>query len=347
MGTDVLVLYNTPLQADAAGASGQDCRWLESDAGVLNEVRAVAEALDRLGLKHQALGVRTLEDVRCALEGLAGTVVFNLVERLDGAIGDFNAVPDLCVRAGCGCTGSDTASLVLTFDKARTKQRLAKHGLRSPEGVCIRPGRTVGKHPAFPLIVKPLCADGGEGIDEQSVVRAEDMLAGAVARVHETGQVALVEQYIEGREFSAPILRMAGALRTLPLSELDFSLFPRGRVHIADYAVKWIPGTLGSKVVSARKVPAPLDEPTAERVRACALGAWNACGCGDYGRVDMRMDPSGQVYVLEVNTNCDLSPLAAFPAALKVAGIAFEEFVRGMVQQARRQISSSKHQIPS
>ena len=119
----------------------------------------------------------------------------------------------------------------------------------------------------------------------------------------------------------------------LPLAEIDFGLFHPDRPHIVDYPVKWIPGTIPGHV-SPRHFPTDVEPGLAQRLRDAALAAWHACGCRDYARVDFRVDGVGQPYVLEVNTNPDLSPKAGFPAALAAAGIPFTEFVRQVLSNA-------------
>jgi D-alanine-D-alanine ligase-like ATP-grasp enzyme len=102
-----------------------------------------------------------------------------------------------------------------------------------------------------------------------------------------------------------------------------------------DYSVKWMPGTIGGRV-SPRRVPADVDAATIARLRELACRAWRACGCHGYARVDTRMDARGHVFVLEVNVNCDLSPMAGLPAALAAAKISFEDFSLQMVAEAKR-----------
>jgi D-alanine-D-alanine ligase len=71
-----------------------------------------------------------------------------------------------------------------------------------------------------------------------------------------------------------------------------------------------------------------------------ARHAWQACGCQDYARVDTRMDAAGEIYVLDVNINCDLSPLAGLSAAWQATGASFDAFVRQMIENANRRKSS-------
>lgn len=326
----VLVLHNLPSQEssfrDLAAAA---------DDGVMNAVRHVVEALARRAIPHRVAGVRRLTELPAVIDAGQESVVLNLVERLDGGVNDCNYVPALCRALGRCCTGGDTACLLLTLDKELAKARLRSHGLLVAEGVVVQPGEAApATLPDGPLFVKPLTSDGSEGIGADSLVRdRRASLAAAVEAVHQgTGQPALIETYIEGREFNLAVCERAGQVTALPVAEIDFSLFPPDRPHFIDYTVKWQPGTIAGQV-SPRRIPAPVDAATTARLQAIARRAWAACGCRHYARVDTRMDAQGRVYILEVNSNCDLAPMAGFPAALAAAGIAFEDFVAGMVEE--------------
>ena len=307
-----------------------------SDAGVLQALQHVAGAVEALGIPHRVAGVRRLAELPAIFAAGDEPVVFNLVERLDGGVNDCNYVPAVCRAFGRACTGGTTESLVLTLDKDLAKARLTTHGIRVPSGVVVPVGEAPpATLPEGWLFVKPLSSDGSEGIDATSLVRDKrTQLAAVVARVHQQyGQAALVEAYIDGREFNLAVMERAGEIVPLPVSEIDFALFPPDHPPFVDYTVKWTPGAIAGQL-SPRRVPALIDAATAMRLQKLAVRAWQACGCQDYARIDTRMDASGQVYVLDVNVNCDLSPLAGLPAALDAAGVPFAEFVRQMLENA-------------
>lgn len=325
----ILILYNRPADPDAPFA--------ESDAGVLNEVCAVEQVLSRHGIPFRTAGVARLRDIPPALAAGPEKVVFNLVERLDDSVTAFNHVPAVCEALGRSCTGGSADALGLTLDKWLTKARLRAHGVGVAQAAMLEPGHPWAGVPPFPLIVKPAAAGGSEGIDAAySIVRSSLELVEAVDRTHrDFGQPALVEQFIDGREFNLSVIERNGRPEVMPVAEIDFALFPEGRAHIVDYAVKWIPGTIPGHV-SPRRVPANVDAETAARLRSEAIRAWTACGCRDYARVDFRMDREGRTYVLEVNVNPDIQPLAGLPAALEAAAIPYDDFVLAMIDNARR-----------
>ena len=333
----VLILHHAvPRDAGATGA--------ESDAGVMDEVHAVARALEELGVSYRAAAVRDLTDVAVTLQNSQERLIFNLVENLQPRPADAMLVPSICDAFRKSCTGNDSVSQTISQDKWRTKAILAAAGLPVPLGLVVNPGERLeaASLPPPPYIVKPLWADASEGIDAKSFVRDPGRpLRRAIARVHKTFRhPALVEQYVGDREINVSILQRGRLIRVLPLAEIQFRGYGSRRPRIVDYAAKWHPKSFQYRN-TIRVVPANLSPATARRIRQCALAAWNSLGCRDYARVDLRLASDGRIYVLEVNPNPDISPQGGFAAALKAAAIPYPEFVRILC------LNSLEREIPS
>ncbi|HNY78101.1 MAG: GNAT family N-acetyltransferase [Sedimentisphaerales bacterium] len=328
----VLILYNEPAAAKAGG-------FLESDAGVLVEVAAVAEACRKLRRPCRTVGVRDYGQLPEVLSGADESVVFNLVEGFADHPERAAFVPAVCAAFGKACTGTPTPGLLLSLDKWQSKILLEGAGLPVPRGRLVtvdaawaeaRPTDWPG-----PYIVKPVGADASEGIDAASVVSdAGRALKQAVARVHERfGQPALVEQYIEGRELNVSVIWRGDEPEVLPLAEIDFNAFDASRPRIVGYEAKWLADTFEYHH-TPRIIPSPLPAKVARRVRELAVAACRCLDCRDYCRVDMRLDQALEPYILEVNANPDISPDAGFAAALEAAEIAYHDFVRLTIDNA-------------
>lgn len=326
----VVILFNLP-RAAAANACA------ESDAGILRQVAAVADALCHLGIPHRRAGVYGLTDVPAALAAGDEEIVVNLVESLAGDERDMAFVPEVARAMGRSCTGNDGTCQALCHDKWRANAVLRGRGVPTPAGVCVPAGQRAvpGELPAGPLIIKPLHTDASEGITAASVVEScGAALDEAVRRVHEQfDQPALVEQYIDGRELNVSVIDIAGGARTLPVAEIEFVAYPPGKPRIVDYAAKWLPESFEYRN-TPRRIPAALDPAAAAQVQRLALEAWAAVGGRDYARVDFRLAADGRPYVLEVNPNPDLSPDAGFAAALEAVDIPFEAFVKALIENA-------------
>src|SRR5262249_4385369 len=147
----------------------------------------------------------------------------------------------------------------------------------------------------------------------------------------------LIEEYIEGREIYGAILGNENA-ETLPLIELDLSKLPKGTPRIAGSEVKWEKETEAYKLT--KSAPAEdLDEKTEEKLKDTALAAFRALKLRDYARIDMRLNPKGDVYVIEANPNPWLSSGSEFFMAAKRSGRSYTDTIEEIVEAARSRSS--------
>lgn len=307
------------------------CQSVESDAGVMEEVRAVAGALSALTIPFRIEAVESLTALTAILNAAPDRLIFNLVENFPGRPADAMQVPILCEAFGKECTGNDSTTQVLALDKWRTKAILKAAGLPVPGGIIIPPGHRSAMSSALPTppwIVKPLFADASEGIHASSVITSGmNNLLKAVARVHrEFKHPALVEQFFGTREINISVLQDGKSINALPVAEIEFRDFGENRPRIVDYAAKWHTDSFEYKN-TVRVIPAKMDKTTAKQLQAAALAAWDTMGCRDYARVDFRLDAAGHFVILEVNPNPDISPDSGFAAALACSHIPYQKFV--------------------
>jgi len=338
----VLVLFNAP----EGNAEPSVC-------GVLDQVNAVSAALDAGGFTHRIAGVSDLQSAARAVSDGEESVVFNLVEDLSGDEEAACLVPGLCQGLGRGVTGSPTACLGLTLDKVKTRAVLRDQGIPVPDGTSVRPDDLIkwGSFPKpGPFIVKPAIGDASEGIDGKRSVFADTgpAMAARIRALHEQfGKPVLIERFIGHREINVSLMRDRKRLRVLPVAEIDFSAFPADLPRVVDYAAKWLPDSFSFRH-TPRIIPARLPQRIVRRAEELAVNAWNVAGCGDYARVDMRLDDEGRLFVLEINANPDLSPDSGFQAACVAGGLLFSEFVRTMVENAqKRRVAPVKVRTPS
>jgi D-alanine-D-alanine ligase len=229
-------------------------------------------------------------------------------------------------------TGNSARTLTLCQDKFQTKSILASHGLPTAKARLVASvDQAVGLR--YPLIVKPNAEDASLGVYPHSVVRDAASLRDRIQKVLETyEEPALVEEYIEGREFNVAVM---GGDRTeaLPVSEIDFSAMPPGLPNIVSYEAKWFEDhELYLKTPPI--CPAPIEDTMRARLQECAVQAFRVLGCQDYARVDFRMDRAGDIFILEVNPNPDISLNAGYVRALNAAGLDYPGFWGRMIDNA-------------
>jgi D-alanine-D-alanine ligase len=132
-----------------------------------------------------------------------------------------------------------------------------------------------------------------------------------------------VEEFIGGREFNVSLLGGRTEPEVLPLAEIIFRNYEPGRPRIVDYKAKWLPGSFEYEN-TIRTFPDLSDDKTlAENLVRTTLDTWKCLELNGYARIDIRVDHSGQVYVLEANANPCISPDSGFVAAAETAGYSF------------------------
>ncbi len=296
----------------------------------------VFEALQKLGHEPFYQVIDGRPQSLFALGRCGADLVFNLTESFAGDDTMEMNVAAYLDLIGLPYTGTGPHGHVLAQDKAIAKKMFAFHGIRTPYFATAFRGKIDHAHDiAFPLIVKPVWEDGSIGIDTDSVVTSVKELMERVEYIQEEfGSPALIEEYIEGREIYAAILGSYERTRVLPLIELDLSKLPRGTPRIAGQDVKFERDTEAYKLT--KSAPAEnLDEETIERLNETALGAYRAVKLRDYGRVDMRLKKTGEVYVLEANPNPWLASGQEFAMAAKKAGLNYTQLIGEIVELAR------------
>jgi len=295
----------------------------------------VLEALLEGG--HEASITTVRPDLKRLVDDLHGAqpdLVFNLCESfgpvLYGAVGVV-AVLDLL---GLLYTGGGPGEFYLQQDKAITKKLLAFDNIRFPDfGVFSQDSEMeTGGNLRMPLFVKPLRQDASIGIEANALVsNIRDMMKRILAIHDKINDAALVEEYVDGRELYVGVVGNAQP-QVLPPIEVDFSGLPEGAPKIMTGKAKW--KTRSAEYKGTKTVLADLPDELRAKVQRVALGAYRALRVRDYGRVDMRVTDTGEIYVLEVNASCYLEKDSELAMAARAAGMSHVQLVNEIVDLA-------------
>ena len=283
----------------------------------------LAEALRALGHEVVVLGASNeLGPIGAAIEGGRTHIVFNqLLDFLGIPLYDAYVVSYLELLR-VKYTGCNPRALLLASDKALAKKILSYHRLPTPGFFAVPRGRAprVPRRLGYPLFVKTRSEHGSVGIAQASVVRSDEDLRERVAFVHESlGADAMVEQYVGGREFTIGVLGNR-RLQTLPIFEMRFRHLAEGASPIATSRVKW--DRKYQQRVGFETGPAEdLAPEIVERIVRLAKRVYRVLGMSGYGRIDMRMDERGEVFVLEANPNPDIALGEDLAASAALAGL--------------------------
>lgn len=269
----------------------------------LDSGRNVLEALRSRGVDAQAVdGVPAL---LAALHEGRHDRVFNI---LHGRGGEDGTLQGALESLGVPYTGSGVLGSALTMDKIRTKQVWIALGLPTPRFARLERGEDVALAMAelgLPAIVKPCHEGSSVGITR---VRSREDIAAAVELAARYDGELLIEQLIEGAEFTVGIL----GREALP----SIQIVPAGEFY--DYHAKYVAEDTQYLCPGMRAA----DETA---LRALAFSAFEAAGARGWGRVDVMRDAAGCNWLLEVNTTPGMTSHSLVPKAARAIGIGFEE----------------------
>ena len=312
-------------------------------------ISALSAALQAGG--HEVILLEADEAIAEKLRSAHPQVVFNIAEGIRGESRESH-VPAICEMLGLPYTGSGPLTLALCLDKARAKEILTYHHIPTPPFQIFRsPEEELDSQLRFPLIVKLLHEGSSMGLSDYSVVDDEAALKRQVEHLLQTyHQPAMVEKFIEGREFTVGVLGNENP-RVLPIIEIIFSK-PRGIVLFApDDPVKpLIQQERGADVQFPKTshyavCPADTSEELAHQIEQTALKAFRALGCRDWCRMEMRLGQDGRLYVLELNPIAGIDPSYWLPKAAKVAGLSYEALVNEILDCALERAGLGGHQV--
>jgi len=324
----IAIVYNEPYYSDYDAVNEE-----KAVRAVLEAVEAVQKALLELDFDVTRVPLTLpLEQAERELRNLNTDLVFNLFEGFFDYPETEAVVPEILSDMGIPYTGCPASALRLGLDKAKMKIALKTAGIETPDFQLLSPDTLHTFRLRYPCIVKPRCEDASHGVSEKSMVTDFASLERQVRLVNDCyNGGALVEEFLDGREFNATILGDSEC-RVLPVSEIIYVL-PVGMPRILTYAAKWEPNSPyfeGTKVVC----PAQVEAEELEHIVEIAATAFQILGGRGYARVDMRMDHEGQVNVIEVNPNPDISPGTGAARQAEAAGMPYTQFIGKIVQLA-------------
>lgn len=327
----VLICYNEPTRyySNYLGKdiSSDDQNNDLSEREFLKQIANIKKILLKKYGTVDTLAVNS--DIRSAIKkitALSPDVILNFVESVEGNTNLESYIAGLYDLLEIPFTGNNSMSLGNCLIKAKTKQILQSHGLRTPRHIIQPINQFFTKEEftlKFPVILKLAREDASIGISEFSVISNFEQLNERLKYLYDSfNQEVIIEEYIEGRELNVAIL----GDKVLPISEICFDGLPEDLPKIITYEAKWSPDSVYFKHTNP-KCPAQLDEHIKQKIEKMALEAFDALECRDYVRVDVRLTSKNIPYIIEVNPNPDISPDAGFVRSAAAAGISYEQLL--------------------
>jgi D-alanine-D-alanine ligase len=276
-------------------------------------------------LQSKGVDAHAFDPAERSLADLAAEKFDRVFIALHGRYGEDGTLQGALELLGIPYTGSGVMASSVGMDKVTTKIVWLAAGVPTPKYITIAAGADVDAEAivaelGLPLIVKPPLEGSTIGITK--VVDAASLQA-AVDLARQYDKVVLVEQFIQGREFSVPVLGTGPTARALPIVEI---VAPEGNY---DYQNKYF--TDDTKY----HCPAPLDAATTAAIQAHVVDAYRALGCEGWSRIDVLLRESdNQPFLLEVNTSPGMTTHSLVPMAARAEGTSYEDLCVDILRSA-------------
>ncbi|MBL7755102.1 MAG: D-alanine--D-alanine ligase [Chitinophagaceae bacterium] len=249
--------------------------------------------------------------------------VFIAVHGTPGEDGKFQGYLEML---GIPFTSCNAIVSGLTFNKIYCNRVIAQSGLvhvanslHVIQGRGWTPEKILDKV-TLPVFVKP--AEGGSSLATTKVKEAAQLQA-ALDAVYAFEPQAMVEEFVQGREFSIGVYRVGGQLHVLPATEIISSK------EFFDYEAKYTPG------VSEEVTPARLDTATAEKIADTAAKIYDLLNCKGICRVDFILEnETNQLYMLEINTIPGQSENSLVPQQVRARGMTLKAFYAALLEES-------------
>jgi D-alanine--D-alanine ligase len=263
-------------------------------------------------------------------------LVFNRAEGLRGDSRESH-VPAILEMLDIPYVGSNVLTTAIGLNKAWTKKALVYHNVSTPNFFVCQDLKGVEKiNKDFPYILKPNEEGSSIGITEENLVHDKTQLYTKLQQmIEEYQQPILIEQFIEGREFSTGLLGRPGQdPEVLSILEIDFSKFPE---------VGGVYGQLAKTVLDSLDhyiCPAQIPQEMKKTLEEASLDIWYALGVKDFARIDFRMNKEGKLFFLEINPlpgmdfDTEENDLSFYPYMAMKSGYSYDMLVRRLLESA-------------
>jgi len=289
--------------------------WSAEREVSLRSGKACAEALDRRGYRVTPVDVG--RDIAAVLAAAKPDAALNV---LHGRPGEDGTLQGLLEILGIPYSHSGVLASALAMQKDYAKALFRAAGVPVAEDRVVSRFEAAKSHVmAPPYVVKPIAEGSSVGVfivTEAHPHPPQELFRDDWA----FGEMVMIERYIPGKELTCAVV----GDRALDVIEIVPS------TQFYDYEAKYAAG--GSKHL----LPAPILPNVYQEARRLALAAHRALGCRGVSRADFRYDDrgTGKLVCLEVNTQPGMTETSLVPELAAYAGIAFDELVQWMVEDA-------------
>lgn len=250
-------------------------------------------------------------------------IVFMALHGENGENGKIQAAFDLF---GIRYTGTGYLGSALAMNKGMAKQLFLQNGIPTPAGISIKKEDSkctiteLGLK--LPCVVKPCCGGSSIGV---SIVRTEGEFAAALEEAFRWENELVIEEYVEGREFSVGVIEF----KALPVIEIA----PIQGFY--DYKNKYKAGS------AVETCPADLPGEVAAQMQHYAEQVARVLGLDTYSRTDFLLNKNNEIFCLEANTLPGMTPTSLLPQEAMAVGVNFNQLCEKLIEISMQKYAES------
>ncbi len=288
----------------------------------------------------QLISQNTTVDISEHLEGEARRISYEQLSdevdcafiALHGKYGDDGCIQGLLEILGIPYTGSGVLASAIGMDKVMQQKILKGAGLDVPRSMVITEDvwrlnkedttKTIAETFGFPCVTKPTREGSSIGV---TLVRHEDDLAGGMDDALEWDTHVLIEEFLDGIEFSCIVMDDDDGPRPLSLTEIH----PQSDYYT--YDDKYMPGRC-RKFTPPKNIPAEVGD----TIRQEVVKAYRALGFKSYGRIDGFYMKDGRVLITDPNSSSGMAPSSFFFEQAAEAGMLPSMIITELIEVSRK-----------
>ncbi len=332
----ITVLMGDPKLPDTVKRNGQ---FNQEDMNTIHKLKDALATLPQFKTVY-------LDDHRTLMKQLISNppdFVFNLCDEgfKNRATQELH-VPALLEMLEIPYTGAAPGCLSLCYDKSKVHAIAASMEIPVPLETYFHPGDQAANIPAiFPALLKPARGDSSIGITQGAVVHDAQELVAYLSHLQTEfpGVSILVQEYLQGAEYSVTLIGNPPNFEPLPLLEVDYSKLPADLPKILSYESKWIPDSPYWTQIQYRE--ATVSEELRNQLINYSKQLFERTECRDYARFDFRCDATGTPKLLEVNPNPGWCWDGKMNLMAGFAGMDYEALLNMILQAALERINDS------
>jgi D-alanine-D-alanine ligase len=249
---------------------------------------------------------------------------------LHGGVGEDGGLQQVLTLLGVPYVGSEPAACRRSFNKAVAGPLAAQAGLARPRQAALPHDmfrelgaahlvRALGDRIGYPMMVKPARSGSALGC---SRVDSADAVPSAMVGAYAYGDLAVVEEFVEGTEVAVTVVELDGRPTPLPAVEI------RPNSGIYDYTARYTAGE--TRFIT----PAQVSDEVAAACAALAVSAHTVLGLRDLSRADIIVRPDGTPVLIETNSAPGMTETSLLPLAVEAAGYDFGVLCGQLVDNA-------------